>query len=178
LTVELDDLILQFSRLPHAVVGHGPRHPVSPDPSIEQDVSRFLEEHPSLRRDAGYVEFLEKYSGAAFDYPDQTVAVEIIGFSSESMNVYELDSPVVQDGLMVFALCAYHSFRDGGIDTYEHDFAIAADDRRKPGIYRYYGSTRHPEPSVSWHAEDFVTWLEEFVGRGGRYERLDAEGES
>jgi hypothetical protein len=60
----INNLVSQFLSLGHAEVGHGPSHPTHPNPALAPLISSFLEQYPLLRKDRGYVEFLDIYAGA------------------------------------------------------------------------------------------------------------------
>ena len=62
---KVDDLMAMFAARPSTVVCRGPEHPPDPDPSLTDRMRLWLETHPFLHRDEGYVQFLKRYCGAA-----------------------------------------------------------------------------------------------------------------
>jgi hypothetical protein len=159
--VALDDLVAKSVRIPGAVVGRGPKHPTEPNSSIEERVQSLFAAFPALRRDACYVEFMEKYAGALIITEGRGV-IDLVGLSGVSTDYVEKDVPIEADGLIIFAMCAY--------DTYEYDFAFEVSGERRPGVYRYVTSGPASAPSPTWHAENFCDWLEELVDKEGMYE--------
>jgi hypothetical protein len=63
--VELQSLIKRFVGLGYAMTGFGPKHPHMPNPALQEEVSEFIESHPFVSRDQGYIDFLEMYAGGA-----------------------------------------------------------------------------------------------------------------
>ena len=165
------EVVARFVEIPGAVVGRGPAHSDSPDYGVGAEVGTFLDSYPALRRDRGYVEFLELYSGARIEPGDGSIAANILGFGDVSINMTELDAPVVEDGFIVFAICVYHDHRDGQLDSYEYDFAFDVSGDRKPGVYRCFAAAQALEEPMTWYVENFTEWLTGLVEKGGRYER-------
>ncbi|MGH3797722.1 MAG: hypothetical protein ACRDRT_01920 [Pseudonocardiaceae bacterium] len=171
--MSITEAVSRLERIPGALAGRGPRHPEAPDLSIENQLVQFLDTYPALRRDVGYVEFLEKYAGAMIKNAGETQIVDLLGFSDVSTGMLEMDGPVVdENGFLLFAQCIFHVIVEGGlVDMYEYDFAFDAYGERPPGVYRCSATLRsHGEPYV-WYADGFCSWLVELVDQGGRYER-------
>jgi hypothetical protein len=115
------------------------------------------------------VEFIEKYAGASIENDDRSQLVEILGFSDASMDIEELDSPVVDThGFLMIADAVYH-VREGErtIDTRQHAFAQDASGERLPGIYHSVVSGKNPEPAFKYAFARFDELLEEMVAREG-----------
>lgn len=55
----------------------GPRHPTAPNPTPASAIARFLASYPVLRRDPGYIDFLECYAGAFVADAEETLTVDL-----------------------------------------------------------------------------------------------------
>src|SRR5437763_76796 len=64
-----------------AAIGRGPEHPFQPDADLADQTRHWLELHPFLWRDAGYVAFLRRYSGAFAAAPEGWYWATIPGFA-------------------------------------------------------------------------------------------------
>jgi hypothetical protein len=168
---EIDSLVERLGRMPGGRVGRGPRHPRSPDPSVEPRVREFLQAYPPLGQDAGYVEFLEKYAGVIVQDPGETRILDILGFSGVSTDMIEMDGPVVdENGFLVFAQCLYYP--DKGLhDMHEHDFAFSVAGERRPGVHRHQSTLDRTVPGFTWYVDDFTAWLRDLLAHDGWYER-------
>jgi len=165
----IDDAIARFSSIVGSSVGHGPRHPTEPDPGADQRIESFLETYPALRRDAGYIEFLEKYAGASIENDDLSQIVDILGFSDASTDIEELDGPIVDsEGFLMIAEAVYH-MRNGKrtTGTLQHAFAFDVTGDRAEGVYHSLVSAQHLAPAFTLAFESFEAWLTDLVGREG-----------
>lgn len=72
-----------MSKLGYAAVGRGPKHPESPNLELQKEIDSFLEQYSFLRKDQGYIDFLEYYSGAMVDWPKGELVIAIFGFLEE-----------------------------------------------------------------------------------------------
>jgi hypothetical protein len=169
----IEETVGRLERIPGAVVGRGPHHPVEPEPSLALPIAEFLDGYPDVRRDGGYVEFLEKYAGAMIKNDDETQIVDILGFSDASTEIMEMDGPIVDDnGFLLFAQGVFHIIADGKeLDMYEHDFAFDASGDRRPGVYHSAATLRSQGQPFTWYADDFDAWLAELVEKRGQYGR-------
>lgn len=73
----LSELVARLATVAEWEMARGPRHPTEPSRDLAPEIEHFLASYPFLRRDAGYVDFLEQYAGAHLVDPDDTVAVEL-----------------------------------------------------------------------------------------------------
>lgn len=165
----IDDVMSRFSAIPGSSVGRGPRHPTNPDPDVGLRIARFLEAYPLLRRDAGYVEFLEKYAGASIENDDFSQIVDILGFTDASTDIEEMDGPVVDsDGFLMVAEAVYH-LREGGRNTgtLQHAFAYDVTGDRAEGLYHSLVSTERLEPAFVYALDSFEALLDDVVVREG-----------
>lgn len=171
--MEINEVIKHLEGIPGAMVGHGPRHPKDPDRSIEDQVEWFFDTYPTLRRDGGYVDFMEKYSGVLIKNLDETQIVDVLGFSDVSTGMLEMDGSVVdEDGFLLYAQCVYHTIVEGRlVNMYEYDFAFDISGERTPGVYRCSSTLRSQGEPYVWYSDGFCSWLAELARNGGRYER-------
>lgn len=165
----IDEAVSHFAALPGASVGHGPHHPTEPDVDVGLRVDEFLKAHPTLRRDPGYVEFLDKYAGAGIENDDVSQIVDVLGFTDVSTDMEEMDGPVVDDeGFLMVAEAVYHLRDDGRTtSTLQHAFAYDVTGERPPGIYRSLVTSDQLEPNFAWAFDNFEAWLEEIVACEG-----------
>ncbi|MFI7742534.1 hypothetical protein [Kocuria rhizosphaericola] len=165
----IDDLMTRFADVRGSSIGRGPLHPTSPDPGPGPRIARFLDTYPRLRRDAGYVEFLQKYAGASIENEDLSQIVDILGFSDASTDMEELDGPVVdRNGFLMIGEAVYH-LRDGirNVGTLEHAFAYQVADEQARGLFHSLVSEKHPTPAFSFAFPSFENWLEDLIARDG-----------
>lgn len=165
----VDRAISMFAALPGSSVGRGPRHPTEPSPDQAQRIARFLATYPTLRGDAGYIEFLEKYAGASIENEDFSQIVDILGFTDASTDIEDMDGPIVDnDGFLMIAEAVYH-LRKGNrtFDTLQHAFAFDVTGERSGGLYRSLVSGQRPEPDFKRAYESFAAWLDEVVSLQG-----------
>jgi hypothetical protein len=171
--MSIDGVVERLSLIPGARVGHGPRHPQSPDAALGMRVAAFFDTYPALRRDGSYVEFQEKYAGALIEDPEQAQIVDIFGFDDAGTDILDMEGPVVNDdGFLVFAQCIFHTVREGKLlDTYEYDFAFNVNDDQDLAVYQSRATLRTLDEPFTRYIGGFLPWLEELVARSGRYER-------
>jgi hypothetical protein len=170
--MSIDDLVTNLGRLPGAHVGRGPLHPTEPRPELDSPVTGFLESYPFLQRDAGYVDFIQKYAGVMMTHPEEEIGVDIMGFDPGVANLLEMEGPVVDShGFLLIAMCSYGTMTGGELSTWEYDFAFDATGSRRDGIYRLVADGGVTLQQFEWHKHNFEQWLVELVDRGGRYER-------
>lgn len=104
--MNIQRLMQNFGKLNQAAIGQGAKHPTSPDPAKVGLVSEFLDKYPFLRRDQGYVDFLERYAGASVDYSDGSLIIHIFGFIEEVslhlVNDEPFTGPLIKDGFFMF----------------------------------------------------------------------------
>jgi hypothetical protein len=81
--MDIHSLMKKFSNLGYASVGRGPKNTESPRPKLQKEIDNYLDEHPYLQNDSGYVDFLEHYSGARVDFPLCELVIDIFGFLEE-----------------------------------------------------------------------------------------------
>jgi hypothetical protein len=186
--VEIDGLIERLLQVsPQANIGRGPEHPTRPELALATRIATWLSVHPFLSRDAGYVDFLRRYSGVQVltEYSAQNVAkgldwdLRIPGFAPQPRPLGKhgcLDytgghggrlDPTVRhidkNGFYNFGEVFFR--HSGGGDepsdwAYE-EFGFDASGERRSGVYRILDP---PE----WFCENFLQWLTQVIERRGR----------
>lgn len=97
--MNIHEVVSQFQKIDHSIVGNGPKHPVSPNSEFSDDVEKFFNLYPKLKQDKGYVEFLEVYGGAAIVYPEYEFVLAIYGLTLDVVfNVLYPDESLVEEG--------------------------------------------------------------------------------
>jgi hypothetical protein len=176
----IERIVGRFLEIEGSAAGCGPRHQTQPQEAMGARISSFLNAYPLLCHDPCYRDFLEIYAGASINQRIDagTTAglsgknsVNILGFSDVSLDIEELEGPVVDDGFLIFAMCGYRRHVKQYFYFYEHDFAFDVSGIRRPGVYRYVSEPGQESSSFSWYIGDFCSWLEDLIDRRGVYER-------
>jgi hypothetical protein len=157
----------KFLSLEGAKVGRGPRHPVSPHPSLDNEITAFLDQYPFLKRDQGYLDFLECYAGAWI--MSDNLVIDIFGFTDVSSHILELEGPVVDtDGYLTICDGEFRAKSLTEKDVTEQlGCGFDATGTRKWGLYRNRGY-RSGELGIYWYCETFLEWLEALVDAKGK----------
>ena len=156
-------LIARLPELGSASIGYGPKHPQHPQPDLAPMLDEFLTTYPFLRWDQGYINYLETYAGAAVRKDDDSVMLDIFGFTSESTHFHELDAldlPAIDEK-------GFFTFCDGyfRLDDDQHLLGACFDatGTRRAGIYRV--KARHEGPpsqenvEIYYYCTTFDEWL-------------------
>jgi hypothetical protein len=159
------DLIPQLLALGEGHAGCGPDHPDTPAPQLLSRLEAFLAEHPGLRRDRSYVEFLRTYAGASLEVPDQydtrwfAFLPSLIEGDPELVPFTEEGYRVDPDGY----LCVAQLFHQVSKVQLEFGYYVAAEG--PSGLYR---TILPPDGSKArdWYRASFAEWLERFVELG------------
>ncbi|WP_225847553.1 hypothetical protein [Streptomyces sp. HPF1205] len=167
--MDIDELVIALGALPGAEVGRGPWSQEEPDEEQRKEIEDFLSLYPRLRQDAGYVDFLKRYSGAVIADEKRGQYVDIFGFGEVSSHILEIEGDVVdEEGYLVFAQCMYHDIRDGALlDSFEYDFAYNVKERQEPGVYCCRSTLGDRSQPFVRYADDFSSWLGELVAARG-----------
>ncbi len=169
----IDALTAKFLMLGYARIGQGPRHPVVPNVPMQARIDEFFRKHPRLRLDAGYVEFLEKFSAAELTWPKGELEVMIHGFSPEELEVNDLLKPdePLYDQFGYFRFCEViispKSDPRGEIGV---NFAWYLNEDRPLGVYRRVTPIQQAlnPPPYTWYRATFVEWFEELIRKQGK----------
>ena len=165
----IDDLVGRLSLLPRAAIGHGFRHPTSPDSTRKRDYQATLTQYPFLERDPGYLAFLSRYSGAAvYSYPDEDISIHLFGFIDDVFHLLHGPGETVdQDGFMAFGYTEL-TLSNSDQDVVTLGFSFDATGSRRWGIYRSVrqpgGDTQGPD----WYCLSFIEWLRLAIAAKGR----------
>ncbi len=169
----IDVLTARFLMLGYARIGQGPKHPLVPNLPMQARIDEFFRKYPRLRLDAGYVEFLEKYSAAELTWPDRELEIMIHGFSPEELEVNDLLTPdePLYDEFGFFRFCEVIISPKSAPDHWMGvSFAWYLHDDRLLGVYRSVTAilqAMNPVP-YEWYRASFVEWFEELIQRQGK----------
>lgn len=169
----IDTLTVKFLMLGYARIGQGPKHPVVPNLPMQARIDEFFRKFPRLRLDAGYVEFLEKYSAAELTWPDRELEIMIHGFSPEELEVNDLLTPnePLYDKFGFFRFCeVIISPKSEPHSRMSVDFAWYLHDDRPFGVYRTvtpFQQAMNPLP-YEWYRASFVEWFKELIREQGK----------
>jgi hypothetical protein len=173
--VGIDKLVAAFGGLPGAAVGHGPRHPTSPNPAVADDLTWFFDEqYPGLKADPGYVEFMWRYAGLSRKDEDYHHLFYLYGFGPATADIlHDLDEDLAdEEGMFTIAECTVDGdIPERPLDSYSMDFGFDLTGSRRPGVYRLESTMQVPRTAWVWHTTDFTTFLSEAVARGGVWPR-------
>jgi hypothetical protein len=175
--VDLNGLIARFAHLsPHAKIGRGPQHPTVPVASLAEITERWLRLHPFLKLYSGYVEFLERYSGAQVFDKERNIGIAILGFSGAGNELcgdycpFAEDEPHIRkDGMYQFALLIFYAGDARTMETYcLVPFGFDATGSRRLGVYQGLFSRETMTTDWRWCCESFAEWLGQVIAIEGR----------
>jgi len=168
--MDLHEIVTEFQNLGYVSLGKGPKHPEG-DSSLQPEIDEFLAQYPTIARDRSFVDFLEYYSAAAVDWPDEQLTIEIYGFSPEiTLLIGRPEEPLI-DALKFFRfseiLVKLGPHGEQAIDGL-YAFDISKD--RVAGIYQKttVWTTDSASINYAWYCATFSEWLSRVVEAGGR----------
>src|SRR5262245_54689882 len=101
--MDIHFLIQELAELGHIEAGHGPKHLISPNVAIADEIKSFLTDYSFLKQDHDYVDFLEYYAGLGLGKPEDDLLVDIYGFTNVSSHMIELEGAIVDEsGFLTF----------------------------------------------------------------------------
>jgi hypothetical protein len=169
--MNLHEVMGRFVRLGNVTVGMGPKHPSGVATEVQEEIDTFLAKYPALRRDQSYVDFLEYYSAAAVDWPNEKLIIEIYGFSDEiSLLIAHPDEPLLdEDGFYKFAEIMIKTGRKI-VDSFGMEYAFDTTGERRAGVYHRVAPPRVYTETLpyEWYCSTFLEWLEHVVEKQGR----------
>lgn len=170
--MSIDELVARFAAWPGAEAGTGPRHPSHPDPAAGPRIAAFLEEHPQLHRDAGYVEFLWAYAGLGRRGDGDRQLFDVFGFSPVTADILlDFGTDVVdEEGFLYFAEAIRHGDAPGHASTLAHGFAFNLTPGRDWAVYRAVSVDEDLVEPYTPYLDSFTSFLAEIAGNGGVYE--------
>lgn len=172
----LHEIIENISQIEDAEVsiGYGPKHPVHPQSDLTTIVTELFSRYPFLKKDQGYVEFMETFSGMYIYRPKVDISLHIFGFTNVSLQIHKVDEnfllqgekPIIEKGFLGF--CDADLFKEdppvGGIKTLANTigtgFAFDATGQRKWGIYRAKNILEFEAIEMYWYCNTFLEWLD------------------
>jgi hypothetical protein len=164
--MDIHSLIGKMASLDGAVIGRGPRHPTNPDPDLAPVVEKLFVEYPFLRKDQGYVDFIECYAGAFINSQEDDLVIDIFGLSNVSTNLLYGEGDIIdEDGFLTICDIAIGIDRGPGLDKeiIGIGFSFDATQSRQPGIYRYLINA-----PVDWYCKTFLELLDAIIEKRGR----------
>ena len=153
---DLDRHLSALRALGTLELGRGPRHPAAPRPELAVGIAAFLEHYPFLRRDPGYVEFLERYAGAVLTREKDMFSVGIYGFDEDvAMHIVSGPGDIVENGFLTIADVVIPNEPDKPFSENVDGYGVAFDatGARRRGVHRTRGD------EGAWIAETFIDWL-------------------
>jgi hypothetical protein len=166
MTDELDRHLASLAALGELELGHGPSHPLNPQPELGGEIARFLARYPFLRRDGDYVTFLERYAGALVTSPHDMFSLGIYGFDENvTMHIVSGPGDVVANGFLTIADVLVPNEPEKAFSENNEGvgFGFDATGSRRWGIHRLRDGG-----VTAWYAESFVDWLRLLVEKHGR----------
>ena len=161
--MDIDTLIQQLSSLGEAFVGKGPKHPTSPRPEIQPEISSLLTQYPFLEKDQGYVDYLEHYAGAVVDRPSGDLFISIFGLDEDvSLHLTRGEGPIV-DNEGFFTFCD-SVVRDQEQNDIGLGYVFDATGERRKGVYIVTEDSSEPH----WYCESFLQWLADIIQKEGK----------
>ncbi len=168
--MDIAQLMKRFEALGGTEIGQGPKHSEQPNLIIAPDVRAFLDAYPILKRDPGYVDFLEVYAGASLTWSNDALAIDIFGFTSVSSHLVLADGPLVDGhGFLKFcdSIVRVQASSTGLKDVLGQGFAFDVTGERKWGIYRSITNDQGESPPI-WYCSNFLTWLQMMIETRGK----------
>lgn len=194
--MDIHQIIRQIATINDAEVfiGRGPRHPSTPDPTLEGIIQEYLEVYPFLRQDHGYIDFVESYAGLYVYREAVDVVVGIFGFcygisslieKTDQGFLWQGESSVVVDGFLVLSDVSLVLEEKRGYQTSTElvnnvvgaGFGFDTLGSRPWGVYR----KNDVDPSISrtyyppirdtwyWYCSSFTEWLQILLDTKGNF---------
>ncbi len=162
---DLDELLARLGRVGELQLGRGPKHPSEPEPALATDVVQLLAQYPFLRRDPGYVAFLERYAGAVLWRDPNLLSLELFGFHPElSTHIVTGPGEIIEHGFFTFCDMVVPRTPEAPFaDPIGLGFGFDATQERRWGVYRLWGGGE-----ADWYCDTFLEWLEKFIALDGR----------
>jgi len=171
--LDIHSLMQKFAELPNARVGQGPKRWPYPNPTLQKEIDDFLEQYPFLRRDQGYVDFLENYAGASADSSEEEtpsadeLVVDLFGFNDGiALHIVKDEGSIVSNkGFLCFCHTEVWNPELDPEFIVETNYLFDATEKRPSGIYR--ANSLNPE-AVEWFGATFMEWLELLISKKGK----------
>lgn len=164
MTVQL--LMKTFLELDGAQVGSGFHHPEHPDPDLAQITQEFFSRFPFLKKDQGYVDFMETYAGAFLYVPGENLSIDLFGLSDVSTHLIEGEGELIDDDgfLAICDICVPINEKTGASgDSIGFGFSFDTTLSRRWGIYRHL-----PNKPPELYCGTFIELLTKLIAKKGR----------
>jgi hypothetical protein len=155
----LEDLMLQFMRLPDARVGLGPLDPHCEEPQLISVVRKMIDDDLIIASDPGYMSFLKYYAGAALS---GDTLVHLWGPARAVRDLHWDDLALTHDSSYT-PICVARL-----LDQPRVEFYLSAATHRKTGVYWAMRSAERGL-EVEWHCASFLDLLHEIVRTRGTF---------
>jgi len=173
--MNIHEVVKGFQALGYVTLGAGPKHPKG-NPKTQLEIDAFLKQYPTIAQDQGFVEFLEYYSAAAVDWPNEQLTIEVYGFSPDiTLEIARPEEPLEDhNGFFRFAEILITPGPDGE-QSIASTYAMDVTGTRAAGIYHKLSvwSEDSRMMDYGWHCDNFLVWLSRVVRAGGRLPMVD-----
>ena len=180
--LDVDQLIQRLLEVaPHVYIGRGPEHPTHPNSTLAKRTATWLSVHPFLNQDAGYLEFLRRYSGVQVLIEKSLYwGLNIPGFTPRLGDDYRFGygtgrlDPTVrhidENGFYDFAEVFFELPGEEDESVWAREvFGFDASAKRRWGVYRseeqVFEGTIGPLGPPEWFCETFLEWLRRVIDR-------------
>jgi hypothetical protein len=163
----IHELIEKLQNFDGAIVGEGPKHPISPHSEMQGEIDNFISEYKFLLQDKGYIDFLECYSGMLIDSSDGRVFIDVFGFLEDvSLHLTRDESSIVDDGYFGFCTAVVRIECTGNLskDDVGLGFAFDATGQKRWGVYCSIN-----DENYEWYCSNFQEWMEKLVATKGYF---------
>ncbi len=155
----LENLMLQFMRLPNSRVGAGPLDPHCEEPHLISSVRKMIDDDVNIAADSDYVSFLKYYAGAAI--AGESV-VHIWG-PARAVSDLHWDNLALTHDVSYTPVCVAQLPEQPWVEFY-----LSAASHRKTGVY-WAMRTAERGLEVEWHCPSFIFLLDEIVRTRGTF---------
>jgi len=173
--MNIHEVVKGFQALGYVTLGAGPKHPKG-NPKTQLEIDAFLKQYPTIAQDQGFVEFLEYYSAAAVDWPNEQLTIEVYGFSPDiTLEIARPEEPLEDhNGFFRFAEILMIPVPDDE-QAIASTYAMDVTGTRTAGIYQKFSvwSEDSRMMDYEWCCENFLVWLSRVVNAGGRLPMVD-----
>ncbi|MEH2444617.1 MAG: hypothetical protein V7K18_02180 [Nostoc sp.] len=163
----IHQIINSLHELGNVETGRGPKHPTFPNTEQAQEIAEFLETYSFLKKDQGYVDFLESYAGLLLYRDSDFFSLGIYGFDEDvSLHLIKGEGELIDEaGMLTFAdLALPLQEGDKSADNLRGiGFGFDSTQQKTWGVYRSID-----DQPYHWYCGSFLEWLEKLYNQKGR----------